>query len=136
MHVGHPLRAKYHYSRFCSENVQPTQTGNWRNQHWLARLEDLPAGDGPCRERVCQTPDDGMSEALIGHAVFNIGNMIAQLFGEIVHATDHHVGVNVQFFPQVPPVVKTDVALTPPFPPMGRRSCSRRRETVISKSIP
>jgi hypothetical protein len=40
-------------------------------------LEDLPAGEGSGSEGICQTRDDGMSEALTCHALFNLENMIA-----------------------------------------------------------
>jgi hypothetical protein len=40
-------------------------------------LEDLPAGEGSGCEGMCQTGDDGMSEAPFGHALFNLENMIA-----------------------------------------------------------
>jgi hypothetical protein len=49
-----------------------------------------------------------VSEARLGHAMVNIGNMITQPFGEIGHATDYAVGVDMQFFPQFSPVVKPD----------------------------
>ena len=51
-------------------------------------MQNFPAAEGSCCERICQTGDDGMSEPLFGHAAFDIGNMVGQLRCEIIHAAE------------------------------------------------
>ena len=75
-------------------------------------MQDFLASDGSYRECICQTGDDGMSEALLGHAVFDVGNMFGQPSGEVIYAMGHLIGVEAKFFGQAAPMVKSDFAHT------------------------
>jgi len=75
-------------------------------------MEKFAAGYGSCHQIVRQPGNQRMSGTLSSHAVLNRGNMVAQLFGKILHAMDQRLGIAAQLFRQFAPFANSNVAQT------------------------
>jgi hypothetical protein len=65
---------------------------------WLSRVQKSAAGGGTLYKRVGEPRNAGMGEAFFGHAALDVGNMVGELFCDLIYALNNGIGIDMQLF--------------------------------------